>query len=55
MFSAFGSRQVAQIYAPNNAYQVIMRVAPEYQRRRLGAEPAAPEDARTASTFRSRA
>ncbi len=30
--SAFGSRQVAQIYAPNNAYQVIMRVAPEYQR-----------------------
>jgi HAE1 family hydrophobic/amphiphilic exporter-1 len=32
MFSAFGSRQVAQIYAPNNAYQVLMRVAPEYQR-----------------------
>jgi hydrophobic/amphiphilic exporter-1 (mainly G- bacteria), HAE1 family len=30
--SAFGSRQVAQIYAPNNAYQVIMRLAPEYQR-----------------------
>ena len=30
--NAFGSRQVAQIYAPNNAYQVIMRVAPEYQR-----------------------
>ena len=30
--SAFGSRQVAVIYAPNNAYQVIMRVAPEYQR-----------------------
>ncbi len=32
MATAFGSRQVAQIYAPNNAYQVIMRVAPEYQR-----------------------
>ena len=32
LFGAFGSRQVAQIYAPNNAYQVIMRVAPEYQR-----------------------
>jgi HAE1 family hydrophobic/amphiphilic exporter-1 len=31
MFSAFGSRQIAQIYAPNNAYQVLMRVAPEYQ------------------------
>ncbi len=30
--SAFGARQVAQIYAPNNAYQVIMRVAPDYQR-----------------------
>jgi hydrophobic/amphiphilic exporter-1 (mainly G- bacteria), HAE1 family len=30
--NAFGSRQVTQIYAPNNAYQVIMRVAPEYQR-----------------------
>jgi HAE1 family hydrophobic/amphiphilic exporter-1 len=32
LFGAFGSRQVAAIYAPNNAYQVIMRVAPEYQR-----------------------
>ena len=32
LFGAFGSRQVAQIYAPNNSYQVIMRVAPEYQR-----------------------
>jgi len=31
MFSAFGSRQIAQIYAPNNAYQVLMRVAPKYQ------------------------
>jgi HAE1 family hydrophobic/amphiphilic exporter-1 len=32
MYSAFGSRQVSQIYAPNNAYQVVLRVAPEYQR-----------------------
>ncbi|MGE5837380.1 MAG: efflux RND transporter permease subunit, partial [Acidobacteriota bacterium] len=32
LFGAFGSRQVAQIYAPTNAYQVIMRVAPEFQR-----------------------
>ncbi|MEO8482927.1 MAG: efflux RND transporter permease subunit [Acidobacteriota bacterium] len=31
MNSAFGAQQVAQIYAPNNAYQVIMRVAPEFQ------------------------
>ncbi|MEO8070542.1 MAG: efflux RND transporter permease subunit, partial [Acidobacteriota bacterium] len=30
--NAFGQRQVATIYAPNNAYQVIMRVAPEFQR-----------------------
>jgi HAE1 family hydrophobic/amphiphilic exporter-1 len=30
--NAFGQRQVAQIYAPNNSYQVIMRVAPEFQR-----------------------
>jgi HAE1 family hydrophobic/amphiphilic exporter-1 len=32
LFGAFGSRQIAQIYAPSNAYQVIMRLAPEYQR-----------------------
>jgi hydrophobic/amphiphilic exporter-1 (mainly G- bacteria), HAE1 family len=32
LFGAFGSRQVAVIYAPNNAYQVVMRVAPEFQR-----------------------
>jgi HAE1 family hydrophobic/amphiphilic exporter-1 len=30
--SAFGARQVSQIYAPNDSYEVIMRVAPEYQR-----------------------
>jgi HAE1 family hydrophobic/amphiphilic exporter-1 len=32
MVSAFGARQVAQIYAPTNAYQVIMRVGPEFQK-----------------------
>jgi hydrophobic/amphiphilic exporter-1 (mainly G- bacteria), HAE1 family len=32
MTSAFGARQVAQIYMPNNAYQVIMRVGLEYQK-----------------------
>jgi HAE1 family hydrophobic/amphiphilic exporter-1 len=31
MTSAFGSRQVSTIYAPDNAYQVIMRVKPEFQ------------------------
>ena len=30
--NAYGSRQVSQIYAPNNRYQVVMRVAPEFQR-----------------------
>ena len=29
--SAYGSRQVSQIFAPNDEYQVIMQVAPEYQ------------------------
>jgi HAE1 family hydrophobic/amphiphilic exporter-1 len=29
--SAYGARQVSQIFAPNNQYQIIMRVAPEYQ------------------------
>jgi hydrophobic/amphiphilic exporter-1 (mainly G- bacteria), HAE1 family len=30
LYSAFGTRQVSQIYAPNNQYQVIMQVAPEF-------------------------
>ena len=29
--SAYGSRQVSQIFAPNDEYQVIMQVAPEFQ------------------------
>ena len=31
MFNAYGTRQVSQIYAPNNQYQVILGVAPEFQ------------------------
>ena len=31
LFSAYGTRQVSQIYAPNNQYQVIMQLAPEFQ------------------------
>jgi HAE1 family hydrophobic/amphiphilic exporter-1 len=31
LFNAYGTRQVSQIYAPNNQYQVILRVAPEFQ------------------------
>ncbi len=30
--SAYGSRQVSQIFAPDDEYQVIMQVAPAYQR-----------------------
>jgi hydrophobic/amphiphilic exporter-1 (mainly G- bacteria), HAE1 family len=32
MYTAYGSRQISTIYAPNNAYRVIMEVAPQYQR-----------------------
>jgi len=32
LFSAFGSRQVSTIYAPNNEYRVIVELEPRYQR-----------------------
>jgi hydrophobic/amphiphilic exporter-1 (mainly G- bacteria), HAE1 family len=31
LYNSYGTRQVSQIYAPNNQYQVIMQVAPEFQ------------------------
>ena len=31
LYTAYGSRQISTIYAPNNQYQVIMEVAPEHQ------------------------
>jgi hydrophobic/amphiphilic exporter-1 (mainly G- bacteria), HAE1 family len=31
LYNAYGTRQVSQIYAPNNQYQVIMQVAPAFQ------------------------
>jgi HAE1 family hydrophobic/amphiphilic exporter-1 len=37
LFSAFGTRQVSQIFGTSNQYQVIMQVAPEFQR-----DPSAP-------------
>ena len=37
LFSAFGTRQVSQIFGTTNQYQVIMQVAPEFQR-----DPSAP-------------
>ena len=32
LYTSYGSRQISTIYAPNNEYQVIMELAPEYQR-----------------------
>jgi HAE1 family hydrophobic/amphiphilic exporter-1 len=32
LYNAYGTRQVSQIYAPNNEYQVILQVAPEFQK-----------------------
>ncbi|MBI5550354.1 MAG: efflux RND transporter permease subunit [Desulfobacterales bacterium] len=31
LYSAYGSRQISTIYAPNNDYQVILEVEPRYQ------------------------
>ena len=31
LYSAYGTRQVSQIYAANNQYQVVLQVAPEFQ------------------------
>ncbi len=31
LYSAYGDRQISTIYAPNNTYEVIMEVAPEFQ------------------------
>ena len=31
LYNSYGTRQVSQIYAPNNEYQVIIQVAPEFQ------------------------
>ncbi len=32
LYSAYGARQASTIYAPNNQYQVILELLPEYQR-----------------------
>jgi HAE1 family hydrophobic/amphiphilic exporter-1 len=32
LYSAYGARQVSTIYAPNNAYKVIVELEPQYQR-----------------------
>ena len=32
LYNAYGTRQVSQIYAPNNQYQVVLQVAAEFQK-----------------------
>ena len=32
LFNAYGTRQVSQIYAANNQYQVVLQVAPQFQK-----------------------
>src|SRR6185436_1887500 len=32
LYNAYGTRQVTQIYAPNNQYQVVLQVAPKFQK-----------------------
>lgn len=32
LYSAYGSRQISTIYTPNNEYQVILEVEPQYQK-----------------------
>jgi hydrophobic/amphiphilic exporter-1 (mainly G- bacteria), HAE1 family len=32
LYNAYGTRQVTQIYAPNNQYQVVLQVAPQFQK-----------------------
>ncbi len=32
LYTAYGSRQISTIYAPNNEYQVVMELLPEFQR-----------------------
>ena len=31
LYTAYGTRQISTIYTPNNEYQVIMELAPEFQ------------------------
>ncbi len=31
LYNAYGTRQVTQIFAPNNQYEVVLQVAPEFQ------------------------
>jgi HAE1 family hydrophobic/amphiphilic exporter-1 len=49
LYSAYGTRQVSQIYAANNQYQVVLQVAPEFQQ-----NPAALHVIKTHQQIRNR-
>ena len=53
LYNAYGTRQVSQIYAPNNQYQVILQVAPEFQRDPYAHVAAVRAIERAAGWFRS--
>ncbi len=42
LFSSYGSRQVSTIFAPNNEYEVILELGPEYQATQLAAPALRP-------------
>ena len=52
--SAYGSRQVSQIFAPDDQYQVILQVAPQYQRDPAALSLLYVQSRRPASSCRSR-
>ena len=52
--NAYGTRQVSQIYAPNNQYQVILQVAPEFQQDPAALSMLYVRGARRRSWFRCR-
>ena len=55
LYSAFGTRQVSTIYAPDDTYQVILEVDPKIRRHQRGAAPHAdPYAVRRAGAARHR-
>ena len=54
LYSAYGDRQVSNIYAPANQYSVILEVQPEYQRSPEALSTSCTSDQRKGSWFRSK-
>ncbi len=53
LYTAYGARWISTIYAPNNEYQVIMELLPEYQRH-VGASRRSTSGRRGGPSFPSR-